>query len=172
MNVCFTGHRPKDFGGWNVTCPQHVSDWLEEYIDKLINLKDDVTFISGAAQGIDQWAADIVLRKKEQNKNVKLLMAIPYYDFGDNWPLSAQQHLEEINNKADQIHYVHKGKFTSNYLLQVRNEWMVDRSQLVLAVWNGSLGGTRNCVKYAEKLERKIIRFNPLTKETIKIKYS
>jgi uncharacterized phage-like protein YoqJ len=36
--------------------------------------------------------------------------------------------------------------------LQKRNIWMVDRSTAVLALWDGSKGGTANCVKYAEKV--------------------
>lgn len=170
MNVCFTGHRPKDFGGWNAPAPQHVLDWLEEKIDNLIKLKGNVNFISGAAQGIDQWAAEIVLRKKEENKNVRLTMAMPYNDFGDNWPTTAKMHLNSINNKADKVVYVHKGSYTDSYLLQMRNEWMVNHSQLVLAVWNGSLGGTRNCVMYALKENVPIIRYDFPNRKTIKYK--
>ncbi len=33
--------------------------------------------------------------------------------------------------------------------MQVRNEYMVDRADLVLALWNGTPGGTGNCVRYA-----------------------
>lgn len=171
MNVCFTGHRPSEFGGWDIDCPINVQNWLEEYIDKIIKLKGNVTFISGAAQGVDQWAADIVIRKKENNPNVKLTMAIPYYDFGRNWPEKAKKRLEEINENADQIVFVHKGNWNNNnYLLQLRNEWMVDHSQVVLAVWNGSLGGTRNCVMYAMRQEVPIIRYDFLNNNTIKIK--
>ncbi|MNO11439.1 DNA recombination-mediator protein A [compost metagenome] len=173
MNICFTGHRPKEFGGWDIDCPENVRIWLNKYIDKLIELRNEVTFISGAAQGIDQWAADIVIEKKKTNPNVKLLMAIPYYNFGHNWPEKAKKHLEEINKQADNVIFVHKGNWEgNNYLLQLRNEWMVDHSQIVLAVWNGSLGGTRNCVMYAIKQNVPIIRYDFLNDNTIKIKTS
>jgi uncharacterized phage-like protein YoqJ len=45
--------------------------------------------------------------------------------------------------------------------MQKRNEYMVDNSDIVIAVWDGSKGGTYNCVKYAEKLGKKIIVINP-----------
>ncbi|MNV45721.1 hypothetical protein D3C71_1375280 [compost metagenome] len=170
LTICFTGHRPNKFGGWNVPAPQNVLNWLEEYIDKLINLRDDITFISGAAQGIDQWAADIIIRKKEErtDKNIKLLMAIPYHGFGDNWPYSAREKLKAINTKADKVVYVND-IYTGPYLLQIRNEWMVDRSQIVLAIWDGSTGGTFNCVKYAQKENVKIIRYDFINDKTYKI---
>jgi uncharacterized phage-like protein YoqJ len=40
--------------------------------------------------------------------------------------------------------------------MQVRNEWMVDSSDGVVALWNGTAGGTANCVRYAEKVGRPI----------------
>lgn len=32
---------------------------------------------------------------------------------------------------------------------QIRNEWMVDRSARVIAIYNGEPGGTRNTIEYA-----------------------
>jgi uncharacterized phage-like protein YoqJ len=34
---------------------------------------------------------------------------------------------------------------------QLRNEWMVDRSSRVIAVYDGKAGGTRNTINYARK---------------------
>ncbi|MCQ2287252.1 MAG: hypothetical protein MJZ76_10350, partial [Bacteroidales bacterium] len=45
----------------------------------------------------------------------------------------------------------------SKSCFQVRNKWMVDRSNLVIAVYNGESGGTRNTIKYAEKHGIKIV---------------
>jgi uncharacterized phage-like protein YoqJ len=43
-------------------------------------------------------------------------------------------------------------------MLQKRNEWMVDHCDLLIAVWDGSEGGTANCVRYARHHERQIKR--------------
>ena len=51
--------------------------------------------------------------------------------------------------KADEVHYICDG-YTS-FAYQKRNEWMVDRSSRVIAVYNGEAGGTRNTIRYAEK---------------------
>ena len=34
---------------------------------------------------------------------------------------------------------------------QIRNEWMVDHSARVIAVYNGEAGGTQNTILYADK---------------------
>ena len=45
--------------------------------------------------------------------------------------------------------------------MQKRNRYMVDNSDIVIAVWDGTPGGTENTVRYAEKLGRKILSFEP-----------
>lgn len=40
----------------------------------------------------------------------------------------------------------------SKYAYQKRNEWMVDRSARVIAVYNGGPSGTGNTINYAKKV--------------------
>ena len=39
----------------------------------------------------------------------------------------------------------------SKACFQIRNEWMVNHSSCVIAVYNGETGGTRNTIAYANK---------------------
>jgi uncharacterized phage-like protein YoqJ len=41
--------------------------------------------------------------------------------------------------------------------MQRRNEWMVERADVILALWNGSSGGTANCVAYARQRGSRIV---------------
>lgn len=47
------------------------------------------------------------------------------------------------------------------YLMQNRNEHMVDNSEDCIAVWDGTSGGTGNCVKYAQRVGKNVIRIHP-----------
>lgn len=38
---------------------------------------------------------------------------------------------------------------------------MVDRCDRLIAVWDGSNGGTGNCVKYAKEVGKPIVVINP-----------
>lgn len=38
---------------------------------------------------------------------------------------------------------------------------MVDNSDFVIAVWDGTKGGTANCVRYAKKLNKELVAINP-----------
>ena len=62
-------------------------------------------------------------------------------------------------------HIVSPGEYAA-FKMQVRNEWMVDQlnpaTDLLLAAWDGSPGGTGNCVKYATGKGVGINRLDPL----------
>ena len=49
--------------------------------------------------------------------------------------------------------------------MQKRNEYMVDNSDYVIAVWNGKPSGTGNTVKYAKKKNKVALLVNPKTLE-------
>jgi len=38
---------------------------------------------------------------------------------------------------------------------------MVDHSDVLMAMWDGSSGGTKNCYKYAKDKNKRIIRIDP-----------
>ena len=45
--------------------------------------------------------------------------------------------------------------------MQIRNRYMVDHSTYVLAVWDGTPGGTGSTVEYALRKERKVLHIAP-----------
>ena len=83
-----------------------VKHLLEKAIDNAI-ADGYVTFITGMAKGTDIWAVEIVLEKKKRNDALRLICAIPH-------PIISEHYYRACYQK--------------------RNEWMVDRSSLVIAV--------------------------------------
>ena len=69
---CFSGHRPEKL---NVP-EEEVKQWLEQQIDQAI-ADGYLTFISGCAMGVDIWAGQIVLKRKEQNPDIKIVAVEP-----------------------------------------------------------------------------------------------
>ena len=141
---CFTGHRPE-----KLDRPEaEIIAWLETEIRKAV---DDgfVTFISGMARGVDIWAAEIVLRLRDDGLPIHLICASPFEGFECSWDESWKQRYADVIRKADLVKYICKNY--SRACFQIRNEWMVDRSARVIAVYNGQSGGTRNTIAYATK---------------------
>ena len=56
-------------------------------------------------------------------------------------------------------------RYIGPFLYQDRNIWMVDNAQATIAIWDGSAGGTKNCVDYALKKGRPVYNINPKTME-------
>lgn len=141
---CFTGHRPNKIG----FSEQVIKELLENAIDEAIE-NGYVTFISGMAMGTDIWAAEIILSKKKMNKNLHLICALPHPGFEKRRSITEKLRFEQILKNADLIVNINNSYFNGCY--QVRNEWMVDRSSLVIAVFNGQKSGTKNTIDYARK---------------------
>lgn len=153
MIVAFTGHRPDKLGGYKLPNPIYLN--VCQKIDaKLRELKPEKV-ISGMALGVDQWAAFISYKLK-----IPFLAAIPFEKQESKWPLKSQKTYHQLLSLASEKVIVSSGGY-SNSKLQVRNEWMVDNCDLLIAVWNGTNGGTANCINYAKSIGREIIFIEP-----------
>lgn len=105
-------------------------------------------FISGMARGVDIWAAEIVLRIRSEGEDIKLICASPYRGFEKSWSIDWQRRYNNVIEAADLVRFICPNYSKSCF--QIRNEWMVDHSSRVIAVFNGQLGGTKNTIDYAK----------------------
>ena len=147
---CFTGHRPEKL----FLIDSEIIKELEKEICRAV-ADGFTTFISGMARGVDIWAAEIVLKLRKKNKQIHLICASPYEGFETRWSANWQKRYRKIMKKADYVKFV-----SPNYSLscfQIRNEYMVNHSNRVIAVYNGEAGGTRNTLNYAKKKGIEII---------------
>lgn len=144
VTCCFTGHRPE-----KLQAPETlVIEKLDAAIGEAIRSGYRI-FISGMAKGVDIWAAELVLRYRETNPQIQLVCAVPYPGFGLRWRQEWRSRFLNIIQAADAVHYI--SQCASYGVYQARNIWMVDRSSLIISVYNGSKGGTRNTLAYAKK---------------------
>lgn len=151
--VCFTGHRPEKLR----VSEEQVKMNLEKEIRQAI--ADGLTvFITGMARGVDIWAAEIVIKLRDAGQPLKLMCACPYDGFEKSWSQDWKDRYHTILDKAD--HTVCICRHYSKPCFQIRNEWMVDHSARVIAVFNGEKGGTKNTIDYAKRksIECKIIK--------------
>jgi uncharacterized phage-like protein YoqJ len=144
-SCCFTGHRPEKL---NVT-EDKIKPILRDEIEKAVS--DGFTvFISGMARGIDMWAAELVLGMRINSPDLKLVCAVPYDGFEKKWKMEERMRYSRILNSADMVKIV--CRHYSPYVFQMRNVWMVDRSERVIAAYRGNDGGTKNTIKYAQRV--------------------
>lgn len=147
---CFTGHRPNKLD----YSEGEIKSLLEMAIDNAIS-DGYVTFITGMAEGVDIWAAEIVLEKKKDNKDLHLICAVPHPGFEKRRSEYETERYENIIKNADYVTTISDNYYRACY--QKRNIWMVNHSSLVIAVFNGTASGTKNTVDYAVRCVVKIM---------------
>ena len=145
--IAGTGHRPNKLGGYT----HDATDRLVRFARHILAQNDPDTVISGMALGWDTALAIAAL-----DMGCPLTCAIPFAGQERMWPASSQNQYNLILSRASKVHIVSPGDYAS-WKMQVRNEWMVDNCTLLLALWNGSPGGTGNCVRYAQSKSRTLI---------------
>ena len=139
---CFTGHRPEKLR----MCETEAKQALATAIDAAL-MAGKRTFISGMARGVDIWAAELVLQRRTADSSIHLICAVPHPGFEKRWSIQWQRRYQAVLQKADLIREITPVFSMGSY--QARNQWMVDRSSLVIAVFNGERGGTKNTIDYA-----------------------
>ena len=183
--ICFTGHRPDKLGrGYDLESFSYqklrgiLRNKIVEVINDIMGKSDETEFkfIVGGAIGIDQLAFSICEELKQEAKEheictIKLEIAIPFEKQASKWFKQSIDVYELQKQQADEVIYVDtvegyefKGVPVGEYhpaKMMIRNKFMVNNSEIVIAVWNGSKGGTANAVNYAKKQCKEIVVINP-----------
>jgi uncharacterized phage-like protein YoqJ len=169
MKIAFTGHRPKDL-------PLNSESWIRVALENAVDVQirkakekgEIVEFFTGMAIGVDQIAAEICIKKRKKGEPVKVHAAIPFKGQQWKWSQQAQRQYNELLSLCDEVHVVCEK--SSVVAFHKRNEYMVNNSEKVVAVWTGKeTGGTASCIEYAKKRNRPILQINPLTKKVSRL---
>ena len=139
---CFTGHKPDKLAISN----EELEKKLRIAVNEAVN--DGVTtFITGMAPGTDLIAGKVVLDLK--NPDIKLICAVPFPNHSKPFSMQWKALYQKLLNNTTEAHYI-CDKY-SRVCFYRRDEWMVDHSNMVIAVYNGTRGGTRYTINYAKK---------------------
>ncbi|MBO5006027.1 MAG: DUF1273 family protein [Clostridia bacterium] len=157
MVCCVTGNRPKKFPFKREKGNDKFDLYktrLDYEIELLIKYGYD-EFISGMAEGADLDFAESVIRYRNNGSYITFEAALPYPLKKTNKKYGYNIKKIILLNSADKETVISKNYYRG--CMQKRNEYMVDKSNLVLAIWNGDKsGGTWNTIKYAIKKGKNI----------------
>ena len=161
LTCCFTGHRPQHLGFARGSAEETaLKNRIGGELIRLITEQNVRHFISGMALGVDTWAAGLVLRLKEIYPDLTLECAVPCRGQEKRWGRTDRETYAAILAKADRVTVLQE-HYTS-FCMQLRDAYMVENADIVLAVWNGGKGGTAYTVNCARKRGRTIIILPPV----------
>ncbi len=163
MAVAFTGHRPETIPYINDFNSEQYFDlqkavWKE--IQRYVNAGYS-TFYCGAARGADILCGEIILAEKETgHSELKLICAVPFKEQAKGWDTKEKLQYYELLRRSDRIVQVCDSYRRGCY--HTRNRYMVDNSDVLIAIYNGELrGGTAYTVNYARMKGKEIVIINP-----------
>lgn len=157
VSCCFTGHRPEKMlflENKNSYEFLHFKNTLDRSIQEAI-CSGYCHFFTGMSRGMDMWAAQRVIRFREAYKNISLEAVIPFDGQDRGWQDADRDIYRRILSSCDKVTVLSPTYVPGS--MYKRNRYMVDRSSLVIAAFNGSAGGTRYTCKYAKAKGIKII---------------
>lgn len=144
MVISFCGHR------------EFIPDAEKEkyIIDTLIkyaNITDKLYCYTGGYGTFDWFAASCINRAKKATHNIVSCLIIPYI---------TASHLDRISlhtKEFDEIIYPPLENVPPKFAIILRNEWMIDNSDLLIAYVKYSWSGAARTLEYAKKKGIKIL---------------
>ncbi|MCD8143992.1 MAG: DUF1273 domain-containing protein [Oscillospiraceae bacterium] len=160
-SCCFTGHRP-DKLPWRTNeldwrC-QVLKGWMAQTVEQAW-LDGYRHFICGMALGCDLYFCEAVLDFQVNHPEVRLEAAIPFPGQAERWPPAQQRRWKSLVNQCS-FQTVIQPAYDRGCMLR-RDRYMVSRSSRIIAVYNGTPGGTMQTLAYAMQNRLEIIRLDP-----------
>lgn len=150
ITCCFSGHRPPRLP-WG---SQEDDPRCLELKDRLARALTEAYhegyrhFLCGMAQGTDLYFCQAVLDLRRTHPEVTLEAAIPFTGQADRWPETDRRRRQTLLDQCD-LETVVQHTYSPGCMNR-RNRYMVDRSSLLIAIYDGiPQGGTLNTLAYA-----------------------
>ena len=163
-----TGHRPDKLGNhWSAFSDKHnhILKAFKYFLWKTVECKAQqgirhFKLISGMALGIDSIFVRACKACKDYYEprgiHIEIVAAIPCVKQYSKWQKNSKAEYRKLLDMCDSAKIV-SWRYSPK-CMQIRNMYMVKHADVTLAYWNGTDGGTKNCVDYA--IERKKPFFN------------
>ena len=141
-----TGHRSNKVH-WNGRSAynKQVYDRLVRLAEAALKFYEPEMVYTGMALGFDQACAQAC-----KNLEINYTAVIPHSDQSKLWPEHSRLYYDYLVSNATNQLTLATGPFHVHHMTD-RNQYLVDHSQTFLALWDGSNGGTADCVRRATK---------------------
>lgn len=168
MIISTTGHRPnglpKEYGyNLNNEAWTKLKEYIEATIEecyKYATPNEELTLVTGMALGVDTAFWEVAAKLRKNNPNIRIEAALPFIGQEKKWTEESQKQYKQMLSESDKVTIVSEGGF-AKYKMMARNRYMVNKSDIVIAVICKETGGTAQCVKYAKEHNKVVIEINP-----------
>lgn len=145
--LAVTGHRPDKLGGYDKATYERLLTLAVQHIPAY----HPSTVITGMALGWDTAVAEAAFLMQ-----IPFKAYVPFRGQESMWPPASQKLYRNLLKEAYAVIECSSPGYSVEKM-QIRNKRMVDDSDLLLALWDGSSGGTANAVNYAMSKNRNMV---------------
>lgn len=162
QSCCFTGHRPEKLP-WRTNEADPRCTALKQRLFDTVEAvyRCGVThFICGMARGCDTFFCEAVIELRNEHPEISLEAAIPCEEQAEGWTDAEKKRYDRLVSSCDYITLI-SHSYTPT-CMEKRNHYMVDHASVLIAVYDGSRGGTMSTMLYALRQGLEIIEILPL----------
>lgn len=144
------------FAGHREVYQLKIDEEIENAIDNLLQTDSEFVFYTGGMGDFDNKCASAVraAKRKYPNKEIRLALVLPYMSNRLNTDKDYYQYYyDEIIIPAELAGVHYKAAIT------MRNRWLVDRVDCLIAYVHLDFGGASETIKYARKRGKPVINF-------------
>ena len=138
------------FGHREIDDLRHLNNQLTQLIKTLIQTKSYVAFLIGRNGEFDEFAASVIKQTQKEigKENSGITLVLPYTVANMGYFELYYDHII-IPESVCGAH--------PKSAITIKNRWMIEQSDLVIIYVKQDKGGAYTAMKYAEKMNKKII---------------
>ncbi len=141
------------FGHREIYDLRELENRLAPIIKELIKTSFYVSFLIGRNGEFDEYAASVIKRTQEDvgKENCEISLVLPY-------TVSKLEYYEKYYDSIiipEHLRHVHPKS-----AITLKNMWMIEQSDLVIAYVEHNFGGAYTAMKYAKKLNKNVINLS------------
>lgn len=159
-----SGHRPQHLGGYE--SENQVKGLVVQRLSSLLqrlHSSRGVIVVTGLKIGVDFWTAHICRELK-----IPYVVALTMQGMESKWSARVQEEFNSLLSFAAKAYYISDPPFAPVKQL-IRNEWMIEKAERVLLVWDGKRSGTGHIAYKTMEAQKPLIRLNPETFKMSKV---
>lgn len=119
----------------------YIKKALQQRITSLINEGLEWVIISGQP-GVEMWAAEVVFDLQLGYSDLKLAVLTPFLEQESRWKENVQEKYQEILLNADFVDSVSRKPYESPQQLRVKNQFLVQKSDAILLLYDEEKDGS------------------------------
>lgn len=153
QRIIITGYKPHELGIFNDKHPgvPIIKKALENRLRILLDEGLEWVIISGQ-QGVETWAAEVVLTLKEEFPDLKFAIITPFLEQDKNWQEIKQEKYQSLVAQADFVTSVTKKPYEAPWQFTEKDKFIIQNTDGLLLVYDEENEGSP---KYIKRLAEK-----------------